>query len=64
MEDSKVNIIELVKKSKEGDQIAFSKLIDHIKNKLYKTAIAILKNDDDACDAIQETLLKAYGYTN
>ena len=53
MEDSKVNIIELVKKSKEGDQIAFSKLIDHIKNKLYKTAIAILKNDDVVCYAIQ-----------
>lgn len=60
MEDSKVNIIELVKNSKDGNQIAFSKLIDNIKNKLYKTAIAILKNDDDACDAIQETLLKAY----
>lgn len=38
----------------------FESLIVTVKTKMYKTAIAILKNDEDACDAIQEALLSAY----
>lgn len=38
----------------------FEELIIPQKNKLYKTGIAILKNDSDTCDAIQETLISAY----
>ncbi len=38
----------------------FVKLINENRSKLYKTAMAILKNDDDACDAIQDALLSAY----
>ena len=38
----------------------FIELINKNKLKLYKTAISILKNDEDANDAIQETLYKAY----
>ena len=60
MEDSKMELIELVEKVKNGDQIAFSNLIEKVKYKLYKTGMSILKNDDDTCDAIQETLIKAY----
>ena len=43
-----------------GDERAFEILINSVKTKLYKTGMAILKNDDDVCDAIQETLLSAY----
>ena len=39
---------------------AFERLINTVRVKLYKTGMAILKNDDDVCDAIQETLLSAY----
>lgn len=39
---------------------AFERLINTVKVKLYKTGMAILKNDDDTCDALQETLLSAY----
>lgn len=46
--------------AKNGDKEAFSRVIQVEKVKLYKTAMAILKNDDDACDAIQETLISAY----
>ncbi len=46
--------------AKKGDKEAFSKLIQEIKIKLYKTGMAILKNDDDVCDALQETLINAY----
>lgn len=38
----------------------FENLIIPHKTKLYKTGMAILKNDDDTCDAIQETLMSAY----
>ena len=46
--------------AQKGDKEAFSRLIGEVEIKLYKTAMAILKNDDDACDAIQETLISAY----
>lgn len=61
MEDAKIELIEL---AKTGNQEAFSKLIEEMKLKLYKTGIAILKNDDDTCDAIQETLINAYKSIN
>lgn len=38
----------------------FIELINKNRLKLYKTAISILKDDDDANDAIQETLLSSY----
>ena len=38
----------------------FENLVVLQKNKLYKTGMSILKNDDDTCDAIQETLISAY----
>lgn len=38
----------------------YIQLINTNRAKLYKVAIAILKNDDDACDAIQEALLSSY----
>lgn len=46
--------------AKNRDLQAFSNILEGVKVKLYKTGMAILKNDDDTCDAIQETLLSAY----
>ena len=46
--------------AQKGDKEAFSRIIEEVKFKLYKTAMSILKNDDDACDAIQDTLMSAY----
>ena len=50
--------------AKKGDKDAFSRLIENVKFKLYKTGMSILKNDDNTCDAIQETLLSAYQNLN
>jgi len=50
--------------ARNGDSEAFKILIETVKTKLYKTGMAILKNDDDTCDAIQETLLSAYKNLN
>lgn len=50
----------LVKKSKQGDGIAFSELIRLHQKDLYRVALAMMKNDNDALDCIQETILNAY----
>lgn len=49
-----------IERAKAGDRDAFAMLIEDIKVKLYKTGISILKNDDDTCDALQETLICIY----
>lgn len=38
----------------------FNSLVIPLKTKLYKTGMAILKNDDDCVDAIQNALFSAY----
>lgn len=45
---------------KEEDKESFIKNINENRIKMYKTAISILKNEDDANDAIQEALFSAY----
>lgn len=56
----KENIMDNITLARNGDKEAFSRLIQETKSKLYKTGMAILKNDDDVCDALQETLINAY----
>lgn len=55
-----MNTAKLVRKSKKGNNLAFSTLIKSYEKDLYKVAIAITKNDDDALDCIQEAILQAY----
>ena len=45
---------------KEEDKNVFIQNINENRLKMYKTAIAILKNEDDANDAIQDALYSAY----
>lgn len=54
-------ITSLVKSAKKGDKDAFSKLILHYQNDLYRIARAKFGNkDDDINDAIQDTIISAY----
>lgn len=46
------------------DLSEFSFRVRALERKLYKTAICILKNDMDACDAVQNALLKAWENLN
>lgn len=48
---------ELVIKAKQHDRNAFVELIDKHRLSMYKVARAILKNDEDIADAIQDTIL-------
>lgn len=51
---------ELVRKAKNGDKDAFVLLMEKNKLSMYKVALGILKNDSDAADAIQDTVLSCY----
>lgn len=56
----KNEIADIVKKAKCRDPEAFTKLMQlHMKN-MYRVALAILLNDEDAADAIQETILACW----
>lgn len=50
----------LIKKAKKGDEEAFFNLMEINKISLYKAGRAILNNDEDVTDAIQETVISAY----
>ncbi len=52
--------VNLVKRAKKGDDNAFVELMEQNKLALYKAAKAILNNEEDIADAMQETLLSAY----
>ncbi|MCD8036716.1 MAG: sigma-70 family RNA polymerase sigma factor [Clostridiales bacterium] len=51
---------DLVEKARAGDAEAFSELIRQNMQSMYKAAIAILRSDEDAADAIQSTILKCW----
>lgn len=46
--------------AKARDEVAFARLIEKEKLKIYRIAKGILKSDYDVDDAIQETILKAW----
>lgn len=55
-----MNERELIKKAKDKDPDAFTDLIRlHMKD-MYRVAIAILMNDEDTADAIQDTILTCW----
>ena len=53
-------MINLVKKAKNGDKEAFSKLIFSVQNDLYRIANIRLSNYDNICEAVQNTIVNAY----
>lgn len=59
-EKSETFMENLVRSAKKGDDQAFARLIQDHTQCMYKVAWAYLKNDEDAADAIQETILTCY----
>ena len=59
---SEQNIIEkeLIKKAVKGDGRAFEKLIRKYDRQIMNLLLNILKNEDDASDAYQNTFIKVY----
>ena len=54
------NMQALIEKAVRGDAEAFLELIDRNSMAMYKVAYAILNNDNDVADAIQETILSCF----
>ena len=50
----------VIKRAINGDDNAFLQVIDAYKIDLYKTALAYLRNEEDALEAIQEVTYRAY----
>lgn len=50
----------LVKEAKGHDKDAFTELMQRHMKDMYRTAIAILMNEEDAADALQETILTCW----
>lgn len=50
----------LVKRAKRGDAEAFIELIESNKQSMYKVARGFLRNEEDAADAMSETVLTCY----
>ena len=50
-------LLQLIRKAQSKDPDAFSSLIYFYMKDLYRVAISILMNDEDAADAIQDTIL-------
>lgn len=51
---------ELVAKARQGDTVAFSALLRRYEGKIFRLAMNITQNREDAEDVLQETFLKAY----
>lgn len=52
--------LEYVEKAKLGNKEAFEIIIMEVIDDLYKVAYCILRNEEDASDAISNKTLKAY----
>ena len=50
----------LIEEAKNKDSDAFDKLMQTQLNKMYRIAVSMLQNEEDAADAIQETVLKCW----
>jgi RNA polymerase sigma-70 factor, ECF subfamily len=59
---SQANIDEftLVAQAREGDTIAFGELVRRYEGRIFRLALHITQNREDAEDVLQETFLKAY----
>jgi RNA polymerase sigma-70 factor, ECF subfamily len=51
---------DLVDRARAGDQQAFSKLVTQYERKIYRLALNITRNEEDAEDVLQDAFLKAY----
>jgi RNA polymerase sigma-70 factor (ECF subfamily) len=51
---------DLVDRARSGDQQAFSTLVTQYERKIYRLALNITRNEEDAEDVLQEAFLKAY----
>lgn len=54
----------LVREAKQGRDSSFGELCDRHHRKLYRTAYRIIRNHEDAEDAVQDTFIRAFMHLN
>lgn len=54
--------LDLVNRCKEGDEMAFSQLVQRYQRRVYTIALGMVKNPDDAMDIAQEGFVKVHRY--
>lgn len=55
-----MDIGKLVKQARKGNDVAFEELIAFARTKLYRTAFAYVRNEQDAIDIYQDSIYTAY----
>lgn len=50
----------LIEKAKSGDEASFELLIQNCKTKAYNTALRYLRDEEDAMDVLQESVIKVF----
>lgn len=55
---NKADVRELVQQAKQGDEEAFTELVNLYSDRVYNLALRILRKSDDAADILQETFIK------
>lgn len=60
----RIHISRWMDQAASGDDAAFGHLADAVQDDLYRFALAHGLRREDAADAVQETLLRAYGMRN
>lgn len=51
---------ELVRRIKQGDEEAFTQMVNLYSDRIYNLALRILRRTDDAADVLQETFIKVF----
>jgi RNA polymerase sigma-70 factor, ECF subfamily len=54
------DINELIYRSRQNDLKSFQKLVEMHQSFVYSLSFRLLHNDDDACDAVQETFIRVW----
>jgi RNA polymerase sigma-70 factor, ECF subfamily len=53
---------ELVERARHGDRAAFDVIVERYQHVVFRTALAVTSNREDAEDAAQEAFLRAFGH--
>ncbi|MBT38462.1 MAG: RNA polymerase subunit sigma-24 [Deltaproteobacteria bacterium] len=53
--------VEIVERAREGDHEAFRVLVERYQSRAYRLALRVLRDEEQARDAVQDAFLKAYG---
>lgn len=60
MSSMEISDAEWVERVRQGDRNAFRKLVERHRERIYRVALGMLRNPDDAMDAVQEVFIRVH----